>query len=79
MQKGETRGVQGHALQGDGRARLPAPVRVVTDDRMAARGEMDADLMGAARLQPTLDEAERGESLSDTKACGRPPPLEGAR
>ena len=41
----------------------PTGIGLVTDERMADRRQVDPNLVGAARLQPALDEGRPGEAL----------------
>ena len=58
----EARGVQRLPRERDGAA---LSVRGIADERMAERGEMHADLMRAARLEPAREQRRDAEALDD--------------
>ena len=53
----------------------PAAVDDIARDRMAQRGQVHADLVGAPRLQPHLQQREAREPFPHAPARHRAPPL----
>src|SRR5262249_55474009 len=73
MDEDETGSVEGHAGQGNRRPGLAAAIRLVADDGMAPRCQMDANLMRPTGLQPALDVRERAKSLANPEPGDRAP------
>jgi hypothetical protein len=77
-------GVEEVAIQG-GRGRViearaaGGPVEGIADDGMSKRGEVDADLMGAASVEPGLNQREVGGGLQGTVTGGGLAALESGR
>src|SRR5262249_55218529 len=61
------------AGQGNRRPGLAAAIRLVADDGMAPRCQMDANLMRPTGLQPALDVRERAKSLANPEPGDRAP------
>jgi hypothetical protein len=55
----------------DERALVPAPVHALADDRVTRFGEMNADLMRAARFERALDERCNAERLESAHVSDR--------
>src|SRR5688572_6051462 len=80
MDEGEPGGMERHAAESryEGfevgismAAPGPTGIGLVTDERMADRRQVDPNLVGAARLQPALDEGGPGEALEDPEPSHR--------
>src|SRR5919201_536033 len=71
MRRAELQDVRVDELPGQTRWRPPGAVGRIARDRVANRGEVDAELVGASGQQQRLDERPVAEALADREASLR--------